>query len=631
MSNLITIEALTRFFPYNRARDVQTGAMEAIANSKNGVLCEMPTGSGKTGVGIAAIRAALAERRSGFYVTPTKVLTQQLIKEFPDVATVFGRDDYQCLYYADRGMPEVTAKDSPCISLDCEHRVHQETGETQEPGVEPCPYYQARFQALQTVDQPVVCTTAFFLLARTLLKEWREKSPGVVFVDEVHGLANVARSIFEHTITDYHLLRVADALRKISRDQAKILIKFVRKFRHLIMKRRRPGEVELRGGEKWLLKTEEIEALLAIVEEFDRGEMEKSIRRAVREGLIDPVTQRHDLKILENLVHRIPRLMQSLKYSLDDEEGDRRATNYVVAFSYREEEVVGTQRKARYVLTLKSYYVVPVIRKALGLKDSKVTVVPVSATIGDHNVLGWETGIRLPFHSFQSPFSSERTRLYVPTDCVDLSYKQRRRDDVKKTLRRIAEMSAEFATRGGHRSLVVVVSEEERQMFLKQAERSQLTVMSYGDGREARAALEAFKEGKGHVLVGTASQYGAGVDLPDGLAPVIFFLRPGYPSPKDPQAEFEKRRFGNQCWALWKWRVMVQALQVRGRNVRSEEDVGVCFFMSKQFKQFLYAGLPEWLRPAYRGGMSSVQAVEETLGLLPRPKLFVRRGLQVVP
>jgi Rad3-related DNA helicase len=142
-------------------------------------------------------------------------------------------------------------------------------------------------------------------------------------------------------------------------------------------------------------------------------------------------------------------------------------------------------------------------------------------------------------------------------------------------------------------------------------------VVTYQEGLSAREAAIAFKEGFGDVLLGTSMNYGEGVDLPKSIAPVIFFLRPSYPPPNDPAVQFESRRFGKgNSWRLWNWRVMIEALQVRGRNVRSAEDLGVTFLVSQQFRRFAHASLPEWLKPSYRGEMTFEECIKETRGLL---------------
>jgi hypothetical protein len=124
--------------------------------------------------------------------------------------------------------------------------------------------------------------------------------------------------------------------------------------------------------------------------------------------------------------------------------------------------------------------------------------------------------------------------------------------------------------------------------------------ISYGNGTPAREALRRFKGGEGMGLVGTCSHYGEGVDLPKGQAEAIFMIRPGFPSPFDPRAKFEEKRFpGGYVFGLRRWRAGVEAVQVGSRNRRSKKDKGVTCYMSSQFTPFLYHSLPVALRPAY--------------------------------
>ena len=73
---------------------------------------------------------------------------------------------------------------------------------------------------------------------------------------------------------------------------------------------------------------------------------------------------------------------------------------------------------------------------------------------------------------------------------------------------------------------------------------------------------------------------------------------------------------GGQRWQVWNWRVIIGLLQVRGRNIRSVEDVGVTFLISQQFRRFAYGSLPEWLKPAYVGGKTFEECVKETVKML---------------
>jgi Rad3-related DNA helicase len=203
----------------------------------------------------------------------------------------------------------------------------------------------------------------------------------------------------------------------------------------------------------------------------------------------------------------------------------------------------------------------------------------------------------------------------MPTDTANLATAKCGKQDKTRTLRLIAQTAKKFAKKG-YRSLVIVVSESERQKFLMLASEEGLDVLSYGDGVAARECIPRFRKGEGECLLGTSANFGEGIDLPKQMAPVIFSLRPGYPRPDDPQTIFEERRFRNRRWSLWNWRVMVNLLQVRGRNVRSETDLGVTFLMSQQFRRFAWGSLPQWLEPAYRGNDSFDDCVKDAMKLL---------------
>ena len=168
---------------------------------------------------------------------------------------------------------------------------------------------------------------------------------------------------------------------------------------------------------------------------------------------------------------------------------------------------------------------------------------------------------------------------------------------------------------------MVCTSNAERDAICKRLTDTGMTVMSYGGERgiSAKEAATLFRDGAGDVLVGTAANYAEGTDLPAQVAPVIFFLKPGYPPGWDPQLQFERQRYGRGAWALQTWRLMLKALQVRGRNVRSAQDLGVCIFLDGRFRFFLQNSLPDWLKPSYRRGLTMDQCVEDALQLLSPP------------
>lgn len=601
----LTHEELVSHFPFKTPRETQLLALERIAATEKGALIESPTGSGKTSVGMAVLRALVARGEAPlFYVTPTKTLVEQVARDFSDDCCVMmGRNEYPCLYYENHGQ-SVSAMEAPCHLVSCPHRVDQETGDVAEKGVEPCPYLFNKYRARQSSGEQkvIVCTTAFFLLNRLFVPRWKEIKPACIVLDEAHRLAEIARRTFEYSISDGRLNRLIEVLRMFDANQASIFRHFRDRFVEIT--KARPT------GRPQLFKEAEIESLLQILCQLDQTLIKSLIKEATTSGQIDIFAERQVIKLLDTMSGSIPRFINLLTYALPTEY--RKPLNYVYGYYEESDEVeADSGRRSRYQMKIKGYHVAPLIRLAFG-----ENVIGYSATIGDPNIFEFETGLRLPFHTFDSEFSSEKTRVFMPIDTPNLAAKGRRRDDLKKAMKSIVQASLRFKEYG-FRSLAVVVSEEERQRLVEMAQREGLMALSYTKAGEAKAVVRRFKKGEGDILIGTAAQYGEGIDLPNQIAPVIFFLRPGFQRPDDPMSQFEQQRFSDgHCWALWRWRVMIQALQVRGRNIRNDTDTGVCIFISQQFRRFLYSSLPEWLKPAYEGKTSMEEVVDSTIELL---------------
>lgn len=587
---------LLKSFPrglHPQMRSNQEEALRLIALQDGSATLELPTGSGKTAIGYTFLKA-LEMTGAGplFYITPTKAQVDQVHGMHPDMRVAYGRSEHPCLYYPEQNL---RADEIPCsLLVDCAHRVNQETGETKEPGAAPCPYLLQKFQAKK--GRIVVCTMSFYLFTQLFSREW-EKPAGLV-VDEAHQIAKVVRNALSYEITDYRLRRVVEILKKIGATQeAEHLDEFLRRMIHII--KRKPRRTPA------LLEEHEIRELMEVLQKIDIQTLRNKVTTAVAQGTVDPDRDRVALKQLEVIARDLRHYLLSFEYSLPAEH--RQPLNYTYAF-YEEELEEG--KRVHYRLVIRSYYVAPLIQRILGERT-----VAYSATIGDAQVFGWETGIRYPAYALVSDFPVEHTKVFMPNDTPNLAMRERSRQQPTRILRKIAKTCRQFADHN-LRSLVVVVSEAERQKFLMLCNEESVDAVSYGNGVPARQAAAAFKAGKGEVLVGTTANYGEGIDLPGQLAPVIFFLRPGYPSPNDPATQFEERRFGSQRWKLWTWRVMMESLQARGRNIRSREDIGVTFFVSQQFRRFLWASLPVWLREAYVPVLTFDECIEEAEKLL---------------
>lgn len=586
-------------FPYDRhpqMRDGQRQGLDHLEVSAWPVIHQSPVGTGKTALGYTVLKTQ--EKKGAkhlLYSTPNKTQVEQVKAMHPDVKVALGRNEHPCLYPGYDDNPR--ADQIPCSMLrDCPHRVNLETGETHEPGATPCPYLQQKYEALQ--GGIVVCTHAFLVFNVLFSKAFE---PEAVVIDEAHRLAQSFRSVLSTEITDWKLVQAMEAIEETSPRQCENLAKFLASLKRMVKRYALDQEK--------LLEEEQIDRLYGTLTAISADRLEADAQRAIAKGKLQAVADRDVLKQVEDIARSIRRFQHALKFAISGHSAKGYPLAYVIAFGKTE---MGPHDKVQYRLTVKDYYVVPLIQKAL-----PEATYAFSATIVDPEIFAHETGIKGSYLSIPSSFPVEHTRIYMPTDTPNLAVKAASRRDKTKSLRRIARTAKRFAD-NGHRSLVILVSNEERLKFIDLAKEEGLQTITYGNGMPARECAQRFRAGEADCLVGTTAHFGEGLDLPAQMAPVIFDLRPGYPSPGDPQTQFEERRFGNRRWALWQWRVMVELLQVRGRNVRSETDLGVTFLVSQQFRNFAFGSLPDWLQGAYRGAMSWDECVKDAEELLAR-------------
>lgn len=572
-----------------------------FVGEKGSCTLELPTGEGKTAMEVAIARLARKHFKTCYVITPTKTIVDQIIQRFPDDFTVaLGRNSYPCYFYekdketlGETGRAYKFTCDKVPTSLchTCPHYVSPETGETNEAGAAPCQYYRAKYAAM-TSRKPVLATLAFYLFSRLFSKGFEE--PDVLVIDEAHRVPETVRSALSYDITDLHLERAVEILEQVEEHEASAGLDHFRKRMVKIIKKK-PA---YRGT---LLDASEITELMEILQSVDANAVRKSVAKAIRDDTLDVEDNIEVLKKVENVVHNLRRYVRSLEFSLPL--SNRGALAYT--YAYHVEEASEHNRVAQKLVVC-SHFIAPLVSKCLLGK----TTVALSATIGDNVIFGQESGIQLPFLSLPSSFPAEKTRIFMPTDTPNLAFNDRKRGSVTNVMRRMARASKKLSHKG-IRSLHVVVSNEERQKLLSLMEEEGVKAISYGNGVTAREAAIRFKDGEGDCLVGTGANFGEGIDLPRQTAPVIFGLRPAYPPPDDPRTQFEERRYGNNRWAIWNWRVMLSALQWRGRNIRSEEDRGVIVFISQQFRRTVFASLPKTLQSSYKGDLTLDKCIGE--------------------
>jgi len=170
------------FFPFETFRPGQAEALDLVREHLDGgvrvVLLDAPTGSGKSAIGYAIARRFAPS----YLVTTQKVLQDQYLSDFADLASIKGRSNYDCL------VAPVDAAHAPCLV----GKLYPECDE--------CPYFVAKAQAQEAqvalMNGPYLLAEANFVggfSARRLL-----------VIDEAHTL--------EQTVSDHLTVRLEPAL-----------------------------------------------------------------------------------------------------------------------------------------------------------------------------------------------------------------------------------------------------------------------------------------------------------------------------------------------------------------------------------------------------------------------------------
>ena len=117
-------------FPFSSYRSGQREILEAaraaFEGGKRFVVVEAPTGTGKSAIGVTMAR----EAATAFVVTAQKVLQEQYLRDFPDIALMKGRSNYPCL------VVDTHAAAAPCLAG------------RRFPACDDCPYFVAKDAAM---------------------------------------------------------------------------------------------------------------------------------------------------------------------------------------------------------------------------------------------------------------------------------------------------------------------------------------------------------------------------------------------------------------------------------------------------------------------------------------------------
>lgn len=213
-------------FPFKSYRAGQREAIEqareAFAAGKRFVVIEAPTGAGKSAMAVTLAR----EAASSFIVTAQKLLQDQYVQDFPDLALMKGRANYRCL------VAPTHAAAAPCIA----GRKFPECDE--------CPYFVAKDEALAANN--VTMNYAYYLAELNYAGGFSQRE--LLVLDEAHNAEGALMGFVQVTLADDSLARAGLAVRIPSVMSELEYFDFAEELLPLLHARSRELEAELRTG-----------------------------------------------------------------------------------------------------------------------------------------------------------------------------------------------------------------------------------------------------------------------------------------------------------------------------------------------------------------------------------------------
>ena len=146
------------------------------------MVVEAPTGAGKSAIAVALTR----EAQSAYIVTAQKILQEQYLRDFPELALMKGRANYPCL------VAPTHAAAAPCIAG------------RRFPECDDCPYFTAKDVAINASG--AIMNYAYYLAELNYSAGFSTRE--VLVLDEAHNTEAALMTFIEVSLSDASLARV---------------------------------------------------------------------------------------------------------------------------------------------------------------------------------------------------------------------------------------------------------------------------------------------------------------------------------------------------------------------------------------------------------------------------------------
>ena len=194
------------FRPYQK--EVIEQIIESINNETETILLNAPVGAGKSLIGYCVAKYLQEQGEESYIFTRTTFLQDQYLRDFKDIKTAMGRNNFKCLmskegYSCDYGICKQRKFTCP-IGADVSAGVILKELDEEHP--EHCQYWKQKYDAIQN---PISILNYPYLITDSLyVNHFNHRKLGIY--DEGHSLEAALMGALELEITDYQIERDLD-------------------------------------------------------------------------------------------------------------------------------------------------------------------------------------------------------------------------------------------------------------------------------------------------------------------------------------------------------------------------------------------------------------------------------------
>lgn len=574
----LNVDDIDSSFPKESYRDGQKRCIEFAVNAFNSgkriVILECPTGSGKSAIGMTIANMV----SDSYYLTITKILQDQLTKDFDDIIDLKGRNAYPCTLYQRYGaelvrktvlkqseLDEKLRKRPDCASGFCRTKSNKTAGEKTRKhacdkcflATQPvligkskvpkgdqrklpegllystCPYYEQVFKAIQAPK--VVMNFSGFLYQTSLTKRF-EKPRDLLIIDEAHNI--------EPQILDFISLSINDSM--------------LQKHGIFIPK---------------------LDTALNYAEWFNEIKLDDIIKELI--DIADVNDNQKEADDLERLLKKYEMFMWHLS---------KAGAEWVVEYNLKEEK-----GKSWRSLTLKPVYATD-FAESLLLKFGK-KILLMSATILDVDVMCRSLGLNrdeVAAFRMKNRFPAENRPIYIRPAARMTGGKDKMGEWLPKLVKSVESIIEKHK---GQRGIIhthnFAIMEAIMNKCKPSVAKRLLTQREFSDKRDM---LVAHAKVADSVIVAPAMH--EGIDLIGDLSRFQVICKIPYPNFYDNEQLARRVEVDPNYYT---WLTALKLIQSYGRSIRSETDKADTYIIDAAIDKFLEQAkrmLPSWFTEA---------------------------------